>query len=105
MDQRMSALLRQADIPVPFVDDPALRTLPLPAFSVVGESVLLKNQYEPNRHVSPADFPDKTGGWAGRKPLERFWVPYPSVLRVRFLAFPRPAHSSFFRLSPSKHTI
>jgi hypothetical protein len=61
MNQRMSALLRQADIPVPFVDDPALRTLSLPAFSVVGESVLLKNQYEPNRHVSPADFPDKTG--------------------------------------------
>ncbi len=61
MNQRMSALLRQADIPVPFVDDPALRTLSLPAFSVVRESVLLKNQYEPNKHVSPADFPDKTG--------------------------------------------
>ena len=61
MNQRMSALLQQADIPVPFVDDPALRTLSLPAFSVVGEFVLLKNQYEPNKHVSPADFPDKTG--------------------------------------------
>jgi hypothetical protein len=61
MNQRMSALLQQADIPVPFVDDPALRALSLPAFSVVGEFVLLKNQYEPNKHVSPADFPDKTG--------------------------------------------
>jgi len=61
MNQRMSALLQQADIPIPFMDDPALRTLSLPAFSMVGEFVLLKNQYEPNRHVSPADFPDKTG--------------------------------------------
>jgi hypothetical protein len=61
MNQRMSALLRQADISVPFVDDPALRTLSIPAFSLVDEFVLLKNQYEANRHVSPADFPDKTG--------------------------------------------
>ena len=61
MNQRMSALLRQADISVPFVDDPALRTLSTPALSEVGEFVLLKNQYEANKHVSPADFPDKTG--------------------------------------------
>ena len=46
MNQRMSALLRQADIPVPFVDDPALNALPIPALSEVGEFVLLKNNYE-----------------------------------------------------------
>jgi hypothetical protein len=61
MNQSMAALLRQADIPVPFVDDPVLTTLSMPALSQVGEFVLLKNQYEANRHVSPADFPDKTG--------------------------------------------
>src|ERR1700682_1112169 len=61
MNQRMSALLRQADIPVPFVEETALRTPPMPALSQVGEFVLLKNQYEANKHVRPADFPDKTG--------------------------------------------
>jgi hypothetical protein len=61
MNQRVSALLRQADIPVPFVDDPALRTLSMPALSEVGEFVLLKNNYEANRHVKPADHEDKTG--------------------------------------------
>jgi hypothetical protein len=61
MNQRMSALLRQADIPVPFVDDPALGTLSMPALSEVGEFVLLRNQYEANKHVSPADLADKTG--------------------------------------------
>lgn len=61
MNQRMSALLRQADIPLPFVDDPALNTLSVPALSHVGEFVLLTNQYDANKHVNPADFPDKTG--------------------------------------------
>ena len=61
MNQRMSALLQQADIPVPFVDDPALSALSIPAFSEVGEFVLLKNNYEANRHVNAADLPDKTG--------------------------------------------
>jgi len=61
MNQRMSALLRQADIPVPFVDDPGLGILSTPALSEVGEFFLLKNQYEANKHVSPADLPDKTG--------------------------------------------
>ena len=61
MNQRMSALLRRADIPVPFVDDPALNTLSIPALSEVGEFVLLKNNYEANKHVKPADLPDKTG--------------------------------------------
>jgi len=53
MNQRMSTLLRQADIPVPFVDDPALGTLSTPALSEVGEFVLLKNNYEANKHVNP----------------------------------------------------
>jgi len=61
MNQRMSALLRQADIPVPFVDGPALRTLSMPALSEVGEFVLLKNNYEANKHVKPAHHEDKTG--------------------------------------------
>jgi hypothetical protein len=61
MNQRMSVLLRQADIGVPFVDDPALGTPSIPALLEVGEFVLLKNQYELNKHVSPADLPDKTG--------------------------------------------
>ena len=61
MNQRMSALLRQADISVPFVDDPTVNTLPMPALSEVGEFVLLKSQYEANKHVNPADLPDKTG--------------------------------------------
>ena len=61
MNQRMSALLRQADIPVPFVDDPALTALPIPALSEVGEFTLLKNNYEANKHVKPADHYDKTG--------------------------------------------
>src|SRR6266403_433701 len=61
MNQRMSALLRQADIPVTFFDDPAPGTLSMPVLAVVGEFVLLKNQYEANKHVSPADLPDKTG--------------------------------------------
>ena len=46
MNQRMSALLRQADIPVSFVDDPALNALRIPALSEAGEFVLLKNNYE-----------------------------------------------------------
>ena len=57
----MSALLRQADISVPFVDDPALKTLSIPALSEVGEFVLLKNNYGANKHVKPADHEDKTG--------------------------------------------
>lgn len=57
----MSALLRQADIPVPFVDDPALNALPIPALLEVGEFVLLKKNYEANKHVKPADHEDKTG--------------------------------------------
>lgn len=61
MNQRMSALLRQAHIPVPFVDDPALNTLSIPALSEVGEFVLLKNNYEANRRVKPADHKDQTG--------------------------------------------
>jgi hypothetical protein len=54
MNQRMSALLRQADIPVSFVDDPALNALRIPALSEAGEFVLLKNNYEANKHVKPA---------------------------------------------------
>lgn len=61
MNLRMSALLRRADIPVPFVDDPALNTFSIPALSEVGEFVLLKNNYEANKHVKPADHEDKTG--------------------------------------------
>jgi len=61
MNQRMSALLRQADIPVTFFDDPAPGPLSMPVLAEVGEFVLLKNQYETNKHVSPADLPDKTG--------------------------------------------
>jgi hypothetical protein len=61
LNQRMSALLRQADIPVKLFDDPAPATVSMPVLVVVGEFVLLKNQYEANKHVSPADLPDKTG--------------------------------------------
>ena len=61
MNQRMSTLLRKADIPVPFVDDPALNTLSIPALSEVGEFVLLKNNYVANKHIKPADHEDKTG--------------------------------------------
>jgi hypothetical protein len=61
MNQRMSALLQQADIPVPFLDDSDLRTLSMPALSEVGEFVLLTNNYEANKHVKPADHEDKTG--------------------------------------------
>jgi hypothetical protein len=49
------------DIPVSFVDDPALNALRIPALSEVGEFVLLKNNYEANKHVKPADHEDKTG--------------------------------------------
>lgn len=61
MNHRMSVLLRQARIAVPFVDDPALNPLPIPALLEVGEFVLLKNNYEANKHVKPADHEDKTG--------------------------------------------
>lgn len=61
MNQRMSALLRQAEIPSTFLDDPAVKTLSIPALSEVGEFVLLKNNYEANKHVRPADHEDKTG--------------------------------------------
>jgi len=33
----------------------------MPALSEVGGFVLLKNQYEANKHLSPADLPDRTG--------------------------------------------
>ena len=61
MNQRMSALLQQAGIHVPFADGLDLGTLPVLSLSEVGEFVLLKNQYEANAHVSPADLSDKTG--------------------------------------------
>jgi len=61
MNQRMSVLLQQADIHLPFVHDPALGTPSVPSLSEVGEFVLPKKQYEANKHVSPADLPDKTG--------------------------------------------
>lgn len=61
MNQRMSALLREADIPTPFIGDPALNTLSIPALSEVGEFVLLEHNYEANKHVKPADCEDKTG--------------------------------------------
>src|SRR6202035_3230222 len=40
-----------------------------------------------------------TGGWPGLNSVRRFWVPHPSVLRVRVLTFPprcSPYHSPPF---------
>lgn len=61
MNQRMSVLLRQVGISGPFVDSATLKTFPRPVLLEVGEFVLLKSQFEANKHVNPADLPDKTG--------------------------------------------
>jgi hypothetical protein len=61
MNQRMSALLRCAGVPVPFGDSLGPGPSPLPALAIVGEFVLLKDPYKANRHIRPQDLPDKTG--------------------------------------------
>jgi hypothetical protein len=60
MNQKMSVLLKQADISVPFPDSTTLETFPLPVLLEVGEFVLLRSHYEANKHVNPKDLPDKT---------------------------------------------
>lgn len=61
MNRRMSALLKHADISVPFDDRLLPRPLPVSSFTIVDGSVLLKDQYALARHVSLASFPDRTG--------------------------------------------
>jgi hypothetical protein len=60
MNKQMSELLRQTDIPVPLRHEMRLGHRPL-AFAIVDGSVLLKEEYEKNKHVPVTAFPDRTG--------------------------------------------
>lgn len=61
MNRRMSALLLHAGVPLPFGDSLTPALSPVPALAIVGEFVLLREQYEADKHISPEDLPDKTG--------------------------------------------
>ena len=61
MNEKMSGLLKDAGFPIPFdasisSDSPKELT-----FVTVGDSVLLKDEYNGAQHTKPTDFPDRTG--------------------------------------------
>jgi hypothetical protein len=59
MNGKMAALLQKASLRWPLV----ARALPtqLPTFEIFEDCVLLKNQWEPNKHVKITDCFDETG--------------------------------------------
>jgi hypothetical protein len=61
LNSKMSALLKEADISTPLNDGLALGHVESPAFEIAEGSVVLRTEFEKNRHVSVTAFPDRTG--------------------------------------------
>lgn len=60
-NSKMSALLNGVDISRAFSNGEGLDQTDLPEIEINNDSVLLKKEYERNRHVRVTAFPDRTG--------------------------------------------
>jgi hypothetical protein len=61
LNSKMSALLGETGVSIPFNDGLALGRPESPSFEIAEGSVVLRTEYDKNRHVNISDFPDRTG--------------------------------------------